>query len=108
MVASVFGENAVCEVAVILFQVFGVASLCLSRLLPTTRWVERGRTVFVIALIGLGVTGALCGSHDSEFALFAGLSMTVLLIGMNMGSGATDMERLATVRTQHLAGRLGS
>ncbi len=78
------------ELAVILFQVCGVASLCLYRLMPSTAWADRGRVVFVVALIGLGIAGALCGSHDSEFGLFAGGTMTVLLIGMTMGSIASE------------------
>jgi hypothetical protein len=49
-----------------------------------------GRTGFIVALFGLGISGALCGNHDSEFALFAGGTMTLLLIGMTMGSGATE------------------
>jgi hypothetical protein len=81
---------AVLELLVVLFQVFGVLALCLWRLLPATRWSERGRAGFVIALVGLGIVGALCGRHDSEFALFAGGTMTALLIGMTMGSGTTD------------------
>ena len=92
MVWSSVRVCAVLEVSVILFQVFGVAALCLSRLLPatSTRWVHRGRIGFVVAMIGLGIAGALCGRHDSEFALFAGGTMTVLLIGMTSGSGQGD------------------
>ena len=94
------------ELAVILFQVCGVGSLCLSRLMPTTPWGDRGRIVFVIALVGLGIAGALCGRHDSEFALFAGGTMTVLLIGMTMGGGPSEatgtVARLAGAET-HLA-----
>ena len=78
------------EMSVVLFQVVGVVALCLSRLMPTTRWAERGRTWFVVALVGLGVAGALCGRHDSEFALFAGVTLTALLIGMTIGSGGAD------------------
>ena len=44
----------------------------------------------IVALVGLGIAGALCGRHDSEFALFAGGTMTVLLIGMTMGSGPIE------------------
>jgi hypothetical protein len=75
------------EVAVMLFQVAGVAALCLCRLLPRTRWSHRGKVAFLLAMIGLGVAGALCGRHDSEFALFAGLTITLLLIGMISGFG---------------------
>jgi len=78
------------EISVMLFQVFGVAGLCLNRLLPATRWAERGRVGYVVALFGLGLAGAVCGRLDSEFALFAGGTMTALLIGMTIGNGATD------------------
>jgi uncharacterized membrane protein YcfT len=81
---------AVLELMVVLFQVFGVAALCLSRLLPATRWAARGRVGFVVALVGLGIAGALCGRVDSEFALFAGGTMTALLIGMTLGNGPVD------------------
>ena len=80
----------VLEVSVVFFQVVGVVALCLSRLMPATRWAERGRVGFVIALVGLGVGGALCGRHDSEFALFAGVTLTALLIGMTIGESVTD------------------
>ena len=77
------------ELSVVMFQVMGVAALCLSRLAPTSRWGERARVGYVLAVLGLGLAGALCGRHDSEFALFAGGTMTVLLIGMTAGGGAT-------------------
>jgi hypothetical protein len=82
---------AVFEILVVLFQLCGILALCMSRLMPrTTRWSSRGKVGFVVALVGLGVAGALCGRHDSEFALFAGGTMTVLLIGMTAGSSSVD------------------
>jgi hypothetical protein len=78
------------EMSVVAFQVFGVAALCLSRLMPATAWAGRGKVGYVIALIGLGVAGALCGQHESRFALFAGGTMTLLLIGMIAGNCAPD------------------
>jgi hypothetical protein len=80
------------ELSVMLFQVVGVIALCVSRLLPptSTRWANRGRAGFVVAMIGLGLAGAFCGRHDSDFALFAGGSMTILLIGMTIGSSQVD------------------
>src|SRR5208282_2365041 len=82
---------AVFEILVVLFQLCGILGLCMSRLMPcTTRWSSRGKVGFVVALIGLGVAGALCGRHDSEFALFAGGTMTVLLIGMTIGGSTID------------------
>ena len=79
------------EALVVLFQVCGILGLCLNRLMPrTTRWPSRGQAGLIVALFGLGIAGALCGRHDSEFALFAGGTMTVLLIGMTMGSGSIE------------------
>jgi len=79
------------EMLVMFFQTCGVLSLCLYRLLPrSSALCHWGRVGFIVALFGLGISGALCGGHDSEFALFAGGTMTLLLIGMTMGNGATD------------------
>lgn len=98
MAWSNFRTDAVLELVVMLFQVFGVAMLCLTRLMPATRWAERGRVGFVLSLVGLGVAGAWVGRHDSEFALFAGGTMTFLLIGMILGGGTTDAITPAKVR----------
>jgi hypothetical protein len=97
----VWSDSRICawlEVAVVLFQVVGVAALCLNRLLPTTRWGVRARAGFVLAMFGLGFAGALCGRHDSEFALFAGGTMTLLLIGMTAGGGSAEATVTAAVR----------
>jgi len=88
---SIVPTCAVLECLVMLFQVLGVGGLCLFRLMPGTRWSDRGRRGFVVALVGLGLTGAVCGRHDSQFALFAGVTMTALLIGMIMGGGANAL-----------------
>lgn len=79
------------ESAVMLFQVFGAIALCLSRFSPKgTKWSDRGRAGVVLALLGLGLAGAFCGRYDSQFSLFAGMTMTVLLIGITVGGGATE------------------
>ena len=98
MVWSNVRIDGVLEVAVMMFQVFGVATLCLTRLVPATRWADRGRIGFVFALVGLGVFGALCGRYHSEFALFAGGTMSFLLIGMIMGSGTHHATAPASFR----------
>jgi uncharacterized membrane protein YhaH (DUF805 family) len=98
MVSPHLRVDAILEIVVMMFQVFGVATLCLTRLVPETRWADRGRVGFVFALVGLGVFGALCGRFDSEFALFAGGTMTVLLIGMIVGSGGTHATAPRTIR----------
>ena len=82
---------AVFEILVMVFQICGIMGLCLNRLTPrSTRWSSRGQIGSIIALFGLGIAGALCGRHDSEFALFAGGTMTILLIGLTMGNGTTE------------------
>jgi len=82
---------AIFEVLVVLFQLCGIMGLCLNRLMPkSTRWSSSGQVGLIVALFGLGIAGALCGRHDSEFALFAGGTMTVLLIGMTMGGGSIE------------------
>lgn len=79
------------ELAVMLFQVAGVIALCLFRLAPKgTSWSDRGRAGVVVALIGLGLAGAFCGRYDSQFSLFAGLTMTALLIGITVGDAAIE------------------
>src|SRR4051812_3788498 len=42
------------ELAVVLLQVVAVATLCLSRFLPSTGWADRGRLGFVVSMVGLG------------------------------------------------------
>ncbi len=91
VVGSHLSVCTIFEILVVLFQVGGILGLCLNRLMPrTTPWPSRGQTGLIVALFGLGIAGALCGRHDSEFALFAGGTMTLLLIGMTMGSGTIE------------------
>lgn len=89
------------ELFVVVFQVVGVAALCLHRLLPGCKCGSRACTVLVLAMIGLGLSGAYCGSRDSAFSLFAGGTLTFLLIGMIAGSGHADPT--ATVRHRAVA-----
>jgi hypothetical protein len=91
-------SSAVIELLVVLFQVLGFVALCLSRLRPGTRWAERGRVGFVVALVGLGAAGALCGQHGSEFGLFAGFTLTALFIGMCIGGSSPDASRHGGIR----------
>jgi len=91
---------AVLEMTVMLFQVFGVGALCLNRLLPATRWAVRGRIGSVVALLGLAVAGALCGRQGSEFGLFAGGTMTVLLIGLTTGNSTHHNDSRGDSRTR--------
>ena len=90
--------DGVLEVAVMMFQFFGVAMLCLTRLMPATRWADHGRVGFVVAMVGLGVFGSMCGRYHSAFALFAGGTMTFLLIGMIIGNGATHTAATRSIR----------
>jgi hypothetical protein len=91
VVGSQLSVCSIFEVLVVLFQVCGIMGLCLNRLMPrSTWWSTRGQQSLIVALFGLGIAGALCGRHDSEFALFAGGTMTILLIGMTTGSGSVE------------------
>ena len=90
MYATKINVCAVLELLVVFFQVCGIMGLCLSRLMPRSAWSYRGKIGFIVALFGLGIAGALCGRHDSEFALFAGGTMTILLIGMTIGGSTID------------------
>lgn len=83
----------IAESLVMLFQVVGVAGLCLSRLAPGSAWARRGHAAFLVSMLGLGASGAIAGRHDSAFGLFAGVTMTLLLIGMISGTGAVDPRR---------------
>jgi hypothetical protein len=71
---------------VMLFQVVGLTSLLLARLLPRSRWLRYGRTLFVVALVGLCVAGSICAHERSNMGLFAGGTFTFLLVGMIAGS----------------------
>jgi hypothetical protein len=82
--------SAVLELLVVLFQVFGVLAFCVSKLHTGARWAERGRVGVVIALVGLGVAGTLCGRHHSEFSLFAGLTMGLMLVFICIGGGHAE------------------
>jgi hypothetical protein len=81
---------AVLEFTVFLLQVVGVGSLFASRLVPGPRWAERGRMCLVLTLLGLGAAGSMLAVHNSEFSLFAGGTITVLLIGTTIGGGSTS------------------
>jgi hypothetical protein len=86
-----FNSSVLAEMLVMFFQTFGVACLFLHRLTDDrSSWHSLGRTGVIVAVVGLGIAGAMCGRQDSEFALFAGGTMTALLIGMTMGSSNTD------------------
>jgi len=78
------------ECLVMVFQVAGLAGLGISWLAPTRAWGRRGRLMLLVAMIGLGVAGAICGRNESAFGLFAGGTMTVLLIGMLAGGPSHD------------------
>jgi len=81
----------VLEMSVMFFQTCGILCLLLYRLTSRgTAWSNWGRVGLIISLFGLGVSGALCGRQDSEFALFAGGTMTLLLIGVTIGGGSVD------------------
>jgi hypothetical protein len=107
MVWTRFDPCALLEISVVLFQIFGIGALCFYRLFPRSRWADHGRAAVILSLFGLGFSGALCGRLDSEFALFAGVTMTVLLIGMTSGSSrshATESTARLSVAEPALVG----
>jgi hypothetical protein len=69
------------ELTVVLCQVIGLAMLALACLLRHTRFALPCRVVFILALIGLGLTSSLCSQYDSKFALFGGATLGFFLIG---------------------------
>lgn len=95
-----FQVSAIVELLVVLFQVFGVLALCVSRMHTGSRWAERGRVGVLIALVGLGVAGALCGRHHSEFSLFAGLTMGLMLVFMCLGGGQSEHAEVGGLRVE--------
>lgn len=78
----------VLETLVLLFQVVGVGGLLLSRVFPSSRWAARGKIVVMGALIGLALAGSICSPVKSGMGLFAGGTITVLLVGMISGGSA--------------------
>ncbi len=98
--------TALIEFGVMICQFAGALGLITSRLMPRTRLARGGRLVFVLSMVGLAIGGAICGSQDSDFGLFAGGTMTVLLIGMIAGSApvhAIDRPSLAELVESSLA-----
>ncbi len=93
MELSILPTCEVLELTVVFFQVLGVGALCLFRLFPHTRLADHARMGYVLSLVGLGLSGALCGQHDSQFALFAGVTVTILFIGMICGAGSIELSR---------------
>lgn len=87
MASLIVRPGALVELAVILFQLLGLISIALFLAAPAVRWARRARRLFIIALLGLGVSGALCSRTDSKFALFAGATLTAYLIGASVATG---------------------
>ncbi len=85
------------ELLVVVAQVVGLLTLSLARLAPTGPWTDPGRRLFVVAMIALGASGALCAWYGSEFALFAGAALAVLFIlgisGPGLGHHAAPARR---------------
>jgi hypothetical protein len=81
------------ESLVMLFQMVALTTLVLARLLPRHRWTHFGKAVFTWAIVGLGVAGSICAHHQSTMGLFAGGSVTFLVVGMIAGNHAAASER---------------
>lgn len=87
MASLIVRPGVAVEIAVILFQLLGLVALALSLTAPAPRWARRARRLFILAVLGLGISGALCSQYDSSFALFAGVTMTAYLIGASVATG---------------------
>ena len=95
------------EMGVVLFQCAGVATLLLSRLFPNTHWANHGHSAFVGSMAGLGASGVSCAWYASDFALFAGCALAILLGIVILGDGhlaaqkglAASCERLRRLST---------
>jgi hypothetical protein len=85
MELALFRSGMLLETLVLLFQVAGVGGLVLSRFLSGTAWARRGRRVVLITLVGLAALGSVCNPHSSGMGLYAGGTMTILLVGMISG-----------------------
>lgn len=81
--------RTVLNVTVVVLQITGLASFLLTSFFPGGQLARRGQHGFVTAMLGLGVAGSLCAWYGSEFALFSGGSMAVLLNGVILGSGTS-------------------
>lgn len=90
MMPTSLAACALLESTVLVLQMIGILGLFAWRLLPSRRLADAGRWSLIAALLGLAFTGAALGPHDSEFALFAGGTITVLLIGMTYGAGGHE------------------
>jgi hypothetical protein len=86
------------EVAVLALQVAAVATLLASWLLPMTRLAAYCRVGFVVAMVGLGLAGALCAWYGSHFALFAGGAVTIFLSIAVLSQAPADVSRLGDAR----------
>ena len=78
---------AALEAIVMAFQVIGVASLCLTRLMPGTAWAVQGRRAFVFSLMGLGGAIVLIPALVYLFGMTQhqaqGTSLATLLLPMS-------------------------
>lgn len=66
------------EMVVMTLQVVGVLSLAWLKLSPAS--AGAGWTLMSVQ-VGLGLSGAMCAGFESGFALFAGVTLVVLLLG---------------------------
>lgn len=83
------------ELSVMVLQLAAVATLGLLRLTTNFHWANLGRRGFAASMLGLGVLGTSCAGYGSDFALFAGATMGVLLIVSILGPGHVTAARSA-------------
>jgi len=72
------GTRQTLELLVMALQLVGVLTLAWLKLAPGNVWAEWG---LMGIQVGLGIAGAACAGFESGFALFAGATLVLLLLG---------------------------
>jgi hypothetical protein len=75
------------EVAVMTFQVVGALTLAGIWLAPMGFRHDRQNALMLCTQVALGIAGGICASFDSRFALYAGATIVVLLLGVIFSAG---------------------
>lgn len=85
------GTRQKLELLVMALQLVGVLALAWQKLSPGNTWAEWG---LMGIQVSLGLAGAFCAGFESGFALFAGATLVLLLLG-------------ATIHTEHVTPQKG-
>jgi hypothetical protein len=77
------------EMTVMAFQVAAVLALAWSRLAPRS---GAASGALLTSQVALGVAGSVCAGFESGFALFAGATLVVVLLGTILGPSGHGFE----------------